>query len=200
MDIGHKNPKELVFSKAQIEKKFLENEEKVSPMPPGEDKKVVKKDREEIRKRRAALVKVVKKEQVEKQERFIPLMKAEGYEVSQSTISRDLKVLAIDIDPKTGFYAVSDQTMIIQWKERLRDFVQDDLEEFVPDVRLLAVKTTPGLARTMAVAVERSYPKEVLGSITGEDLAIIVTRDEKSHKEISGQLASMQKRKKLHHS
>ncbi len=107
-----------------------------------------------------------------------------------------MKALAIDTDPKTGYYTVSERTKILQWRERLRDFVREDLEEFEPDIRFLALKTTPGLARSMAVAVERSYPKEVLGSISGEDLAIIVTRGEESYTKVKKQLVAMQKKKK----
>ncbi|MDT3700898.1 MAG: hypothetical protein RO469_15925 [Thermincola sp.] len=161
-----------------------------------EDRQVFKKDSEEIKRRRAALVEIVETEDVEKQERFVPLLRSKGFEVSPSTVSRDLKVLAIDMDPKTGCYAVSDLTMILQWKDRLQGFLRNDLVELADDVRLLAVKTTPGMARSTAVALERSYPKEVLGSISGDDLAIIVTRDEMGHTEVMEQLAVIQKRKK----
>ncbi len=45
------------------------------PVLPSKGKKVSKKESEEIRKRRAALVKIVEKKKVDKQRSFIPLLK-----------------------------------------------------------------------------------------------------------------------------
>ena len=147
---------------------------------------------DEGKKRQAALSKIVETQQIDKQETLVRELKRQHFEqVSQATVSRDLKELGIVKDPASGYYSLSEQTRLLRQRERLERSIQEDVDGIFSDVGVFAIKTSLGHARSTAVIVEKSFPNEVIGTIAGEDSALIIARDEVTAKKIASAMGKV---------
>jgi len=103
------------------------------------------------------------------------LLKA-GIEVTQATLSRDIKELGL-VKTARG-YAVPGADM---GAEEPGPTLERVVREFVTEVReaqnLLVLKTTAGSAQTVAVALDDEQLQEIVGTVAGDDTVLIVAPD-----------------------
>lgn len=130
--------------------------------------------------RRAAIVKILRESVVHKQEELVKLLKKQGFEATQSSISRDLRELQV---AKAGdHYIVPEATA-----GSANPFAA--VSRFVTGVRtagssLTVVKTTTGHAQSVAVALDEAEWPEVVGTISGDDTIFIATDDGKAQQQL----------------
>ena len=121
--------------------------------------------------RRAAIVKIIRESVVHKQEELVKLLKKQGFEATQSSISRDLRELQV---AKAGdHYIVPDGAA-----SSVDPF--HAVSGFVTGIRtagssLTVVKTRVGSAQSVAVAIDQAEWSEVVGTISGDDTIFIAT-------------------------
>lgn len=130
--------------------------------------------------RLAAIRRMVTQEAVDSQERLVALLEAEGFAVTQATLSRDLKHLGIGKVPgPDGTYAYTPPdaesrpgTAATLVQDFLRGFVS---LEFSGSFALL--KTLPGHAASVASALDNLRVEGILGTVAGDDTILVVPRD-----------------------
>jgi len=122
--------------------------------------------------RRQAIVRILRDGHVGRQEDLARLLKTAGYEVTQSSVSRDLRDLGVlkasgryVLPPDEVTRANGDFTMLAQ-------FVRG-LKRAGPSLTVL--RTTIGAAQSVAVAIDRAEWREVAGTISGDDTIFIAT-------------------------
>lgn len=147
---------------------------------------------DEGKRRQTALTKIIETQQIDKQETLVRELKRLSFEqVSQSTVSRDIKELGIVKDPVSGFYSLSEQARLLRQRERLERAILEDVEGIFSVVGFFAIRTSPGHARSTAVVIEKSYPNEVVGTIAGEDSALIIVKDGDTAKKIANAMGAV---------
>jgi len=114
------------------------------------------------------------------QEELTEGLKAQGYAVTQATVSRDLEQLGAVKLKRGGVlsYALPDQLGGADWSagrlERL-------LREFVVSVevagQLIVIKTPPGSAHLVASAIDHAALPEIAGTVSGDDTMFVAIRD-----------------------
>lgn len=135
--------------------------------------------------RRAAIVKIIRQSVVHKQEELVKLLKKQGFEATQSSVSRDLRELGV---AKAGdHYIVPDGTAV----RSLEPFAA--VAGFVAAIRtagvsLTVVKTTTGTAQSVTVAIDRADWPEVVGTISGDDTIFIATEDARAQRKLTERL------------
>ena len=122
--------------------------------------------------RRQAIVRILRDGHVRRQEDLARLLKTEGYEVTQSSVSRDLRDLGV-LKASGRYQLPPDEISRSQG-----DFAM--LAQFVRGLRragpsLTVVRTTIGAAQSVAVAIDRAEWPEVAGTISGDDTIFIAT-------------------------
>ncbi len=136
--------------------------------------------------RRAAIVKIIRESVVRKQDELVKLLKKQGFDATQSSISRDLRELQV---AKAGdHYIVPDGAAA-----SVDPF--HSVSRFVTDVRtaghsLTVVKTTTGTAQSVAVAIDQANWPEVVGTISGDDTIFIATEDTRAQTQLGKHLRS----------
>jgi transcriptional regulator of arginine metabolism len=129
------------------------------------------------RDRQALILELIESRPVASQEDLRRLLRLRGWDVTQSTLSRDVHELRLARVP-TGDgvqYARADSA---------GDEVRPSLEALLPQLvmsvdgvsELLVVRTTPGSAQTVAKALDTSHLADVIGTIAGDDTILIVCR------------------------
>ena len=122
--------------------------------------------------RRQAIVRILRDGHVRRQEDLARLLKTAGFEVTQSSVSRDLRDLGVlkasgryVLPPDEVSRANGDFGMLTQFVRGLRR----------AGPSLTVVRTTIGAAQSVAVAIDRAEWPEVAGTISGDDTIFIAT-------------------------
>lgn len=121
--------------------------------------------------RHAKIVDLISKYDIETQEELAERLAKEGYQVTQATISRDireLKLTKISTNDGRQKYALMQNHGVGMNEKYLRvlseGFVSMDMAQSI-----LVVKTVSGMAMAVAVAMDAMHWPEVAGCIAGDD-------------------------------
>ena len=143
--------------------------------------------------RQEAILDIISKNTVETQEQLIEKLREDGYNVTQATISRDIRELRLT-KISCGFgiykYVVSSQephTHSVKYLNILKETV-NDVEHAG---NLVVVKTYAGMAQAAAAALDSMGWTEIIGSIAGDDTIIIVLRSAETSRSFSVELTGL---------
>lgn len=130
------------------------------------------------KKRHEKIVEIIGEYPVGTQEELASLLEDNGFEVTQATVSRDIRELHLSKVPAAGGaqrYVLihKDETRLGEKYIRvLRDgFISIDAAQ-----NLIILKTVSGMAMAVAAAIDAMNLKEVVGSIAGDDTVMVVVR------------------------
>ncbi len=128
--------------------------------------------------RHSKIVELISKYEIETQEELAALLNKEGYNVTQATVSRDIRELKLTKMPVEGG---KQKYVVIQNKEGwmsdkyirvLRDgYVSMDMAQ-----NILVIKTVSGMAMAVAAALDAMQWNEVVGCIAGDDTIMCAVR------------------------
>ena len=135
------------------------------------------KDSKERSERLKAILRLIRMHRIESQENLLKFLEAEGFTLTQATLSRDLKSLKVGkiSAGESGYYysVPSDE----ERRETDASFIQDLQRGFVSadwNSSLVVVHTFSGHSATVALALD-SLPFEcILGTLAGQDNAVFV--------------------------
>ncbi|MDR1179023.1 MAG: ArgR family transcriptional regulator [Spirochaetales bacterium] len=122
---------------------------------------------------------IIKGNRVASQEELLGLLIAEGFSVTQATLSRDLKLLKVGkvSEGQTGYYYTlpGDEDRRESEKSYVQDFQRGYVSiEFSNNVGV--VRTLTGHANSVALALDNLGMEEILGTIAGDDTVLMVMR------------------------
>lgn len=138
--------------------------------------------------RRGAIVRLLRAGPVRRQEDLVRLLRKEGYDATQSSISRDLRDLGVL--KASGRYVLPPDEVT----RANGDF--GALSQFVRQLRragpsITVVRTTIGAAQSVAVAIDRAEWPEVAGTISGDDTIFIATASARSQEQLIARLRAL---------
>jgi len=129
--------------------------------------------------RLARLRQLVARRGAHSQEELLRLLEQEGFEVTQATLSRDLKYLRAGKlpDGQGGYrYSLPDSSAAASESSLIEDFRRGFLAiEFSGNQAV--IKTLPGHANSVAFALDNLRVRGVLGTIAGDDTILVIPRD-----------------------
>lgn len=130
--------------------------------------------------RHEAILRIVRDRVIGTQEQLAAALREAGFDVTQATVSRDIRELGlIKVPaPQGGYrYAMPPRSLPPDALGR----AQRTFFEYVTDVRfsanLLLVKTLPGGAHVVAAAIDGLDLDEVVGTVAGDDAVLVVVTD-----------------------
>lgn len=132
--------------------------------------------------RQRAILTLVATRPVHSQDELVELLEKQGYEVTQATVSRDIKELGLikvpikmQSDEEPMFkYVVPSAT--INYVSRLHRAVAELVVSVEGSVNLLVLRTPPGSAMMVASAIDEAAWPELLGTIGGDDTILCIVR------------------------
>ena len=121
-------------------------------------------------KRHRKILEIIKENIVGTQEELAELLKQDGFNVTQATVSRDIKELAlIKISVGNDRYRYSLPTEITVSETRLRFMLKEFVLNYAASENILIVRTAPGNANAVASALDNAQWAEILGSVAGDE-------------------------------
>lgn len=144
-------------------------------------------------KRQAKLLELIQKNNIETQEELSDLLEKEGFQVTQATVSRDIRELKLTkVATREGrqkYVALQEagEDLSEKYIRIFRDaFVSMDLAQ-----NILVIKTVSGMAMAVAAAVDAMHLHEILGCIAGDDTIMCAIRTNEDAVEVMGRLRKM---------
>ena len=126
--------------------------------------------------RHAKIKEIIDKNKVETQEDLAAALRAEGIEVTQATVSRDIKELMLVKVPDANgqyHYAYPKEHNMLLTPGRLERTFQDSIIGIRVSQCMVVIRTLPGTAQAVAYAVDYMKWEEVLGTIAGDDTVFV---------------------------
>ena len=145
--------------------------------------------------RHQKIIELVDNYNIETQEELAERLKEEGYQVTQATVSRDIRALKLSKvscgNGKQKYIAIKQEDTHLNGKyiRVLKDgFVSMDKAQ-----NNLVIKTVSGMAMAVAAAVDALEMEEIVGSIAGDDTIMVAVRTVEDTQIIMDKIAEMLK-------
>ncbi len=138
--------------------------------------------------RHSKIIELIKNNNIETQEELTDMLKSCGFDVTQATVSRDiksLKLIKVAIDAggaKSGYkYALhTTSTKDSVLDNKFRSILKDVVVNADYAGNLAVFKTYPGMANAAAAALDATHDSSIVGSVAGDDTVLCVLRSEKA--------------------
>lgn len=146
--------------------------------------------------RHAKILEIIENYDIETQDELVAKLKEYGMDVTQATVSRDIKELRLvkvtSPDGKARYKAMSNDSSVIS--DRLLTILREGYVSSDYANNILVVKTLPGMAQAVASAIDSLGWPEIVGTIAGDDTIMVVTRAERIAEEMQERFTSLLKK------
>ena len=128
--------------------------------------------------RKFAIMDIISNQRISTQEELCQILKDSGYDVTQATVSRDIKELQlIKIPDNQGYYyALPDNSLILNSHERMRRLFKVSVISIDYSENIVVIKTLPGAAQSIASLIDTAELENILGTVAGDDTIFIVVK------------------------
>lgn len=149
--------------------------------------------------RQARIVAILSSRSVRSQSELAGLLTAEGIDVTQATLSRDLEELgAVKLrgaDGGVGVYVVPEDGSPVRGVSGGTARVSRLLSELLVSTgatgNLAVLRTPPGAAHYLASAIDRAALPYVVGTIAGDDTIFVAAREPMTGAELATQIENL---------
>lgn len=145
------------------------------------------------RNRQKAILRVISQYEVETQQELAQRLKEEGFEVTQATVSRDIRDMKLSKMPtgeghqKYVRFHNDEKHLSGKYVNVLKEgFVSIDMAQ-----NILVVKTVSGMAMAVAAAIDAMKYPEIVGSIAGDDTIMMAVRTVEDTKSLMNQILQL---------
>lgn len=128
--------------------------------------------------RQEAIIKLIEQRDVETQQELAQLLNEQGFDVTQATVSRDIRQLKLSKVPagnghqKYVVFQRDERHLSEKYVNVLKEgFVSMDMAQ-----NILVVKTVSGMAMAVAAALDSMKYPEIVGTIAGDDTIMMAIR------------------------
>jgi transcriptional regulator of arginine metabolism len=140
--------------------------------------------------RQAVVLELINTEDVRSQEQLRARLKARGFDVTQATLSRDIRDLGLVKRSTDGAYQQQGGEPAVPPNAGIA--LQRALAEYASGVdcveQLVVVRTGAGQAQPLALAIDRAKLDQVVGTLAGDDTILVISRDPRHAKALARQL------------
>ncbi len=138
---------------------------------------------------------IVNKE-ISSQNELLNMLKSKGFDITQTTLSRDLDeinaVKNVKIDGKNVYTIKKNSADKLQSSKDVRNKLEKSLSEFVISVdssaNLAIIHTPAGAAQYVASLIDQAAMEKVLATIAGDNTVLVVTKGLDDGKKVASQI------------
>jgi len=137
--------------------------------------------------RQSAILDLVTLESIGSQDELRRRLRAKGFNATQATISRDIKQLRLVKRAADGSYQKADEQSGGRANSdvAVRRAIMDYMRSVDQVQQLLVLRTDAGLAQPLALAIDRTNLREVVGTVAGDDTILVITRHARAGREVT---------------
>ncbi|TCS84045.1 transcriptional regulator AhrC/ArgR [Tepidibacillus fermentans] len=144
-------------------------------------------------KRHIKIREIIANKEIETQDELVDELRKAGFNVTQATVSRDIKELhLVKVPLQNGKYKYSlpaDQRF--NPLQKLRRTLFDSFVGLDYTDHLIVLKTLPGNANAVGILIDNLGWEQIMGTICGDDTCLIICRSKESAEEIAKKFLAM---------
>ena len=129
--------------------------------------------------RHDAIIEIIAEKDIETQEDLREELHKRGFNVTQATVSRDIRELGLRKESGNGRrlrYAAA-RSSAAPVSDSYRSVLKAGIISMVPAENLIVVKTAAGVAMAVAAALDRMDIEDLIGCIAGDDTIFLAVKD-----------------------
>ena len=131
--------------------------------------------------RHGRIKEIVERNVIETQEELAEALRKQGIEITQATVSRDIKeLMLIKVPTGDGRYRYAfpaEQNLMLSQSRMARTF-QDSVIHMDHSQNIIVLRTLPGTAQAVAYTVDYIKWPEILGTVAGDDTIFVLVKYE----------------------
>jgi len=143
--------------------------------------------------RQDAILELVEQYEIETQDDLIERLRGSGFEVTQATVSRDIRELKLTkvLTGHGGYRYVLPPKDTAQAGSKVNRALLESIVFLDTAMNIVVVKTHPGLAQAVAAGIDSLHLPEIVGSVAGDDTLLNVARDPESAEVVCEKLRNL---------
>lgn len=143
--------------------------------------------------RHSKILEIINEKDIETQEELAEELKSAGFDVTQATVSRDIKILKlIKMQSPSGSYRyIASSTEQRDINDKLSSILSNAVVSVENVDKFVVVKTLSGSANAAAEAIDTLIPTEIAGTIAGDDTIFILVRNIEKAEDLVSKLRKM---------
>ena len=128
--------------------------------------------------RQQRILELIQMHEIEKQEELVQMLCADGFDVTQATVSRDIRQLRLKKVPgKNGKFVYKAAELGAQKAEpKYIRILRESYVSMDMAMNILVIKTVSGMAMAAAAALDACHFGEIVGCIAGDDTIMCAVR------------------------
>ncbi|MCL2111890.1 MAG: arginine repressor [Clostridiales bacterium] len=132
--------------------------------------------------RQGKIVELISENEIDTQEKLAEMLKESGFDVTQATVSRDIKELKLvkALAPSGRYKYTLPEQGARHGADRLAKIFRETVQSAASSGNLIVVKTLTGCANAACEAIDSLEFPHILGSIAGDNTVLIVCDDPKN--------------------
>lgn len=140
------------------------------------------------------VIEIISEHEVETQDELIEYLRGEGFDVTQATVSRDIRELKL-VKVMTGRgsyrYILPQEESTSQTALHISNALAETIVRSEYANNIVVLHTFPGMANAIAAEVDHLRHPGILGCVAGDDTILIVSRDAECAAQICDQIKDM---------
>lgn len=133
---------------------------------------------------------IISQRDIETQDELVDELRSAGFQVTQATVSRDIKeLLLIKVPTDDGGYKYSLPTdQRYNPMQKLKRVLMDNFVQIDYSGNLVVMKCMPGTANSVAALIDNIEWPQVMGTISGDDTILIICRESEDSGKVVSQI------------
>ena len=130
---------------------------------------------------------------VDTQEELLRLLRQEGFDVTQATVSRDIKELRlVKTQTGTGKYRyTAPKEGVRDISSRFYSLFSENTISVQSACNMVVIKSLTGMAQAVCAAMDSLHWEGIVGTLAGDDTIFVVTKDEDCARRFTEELRQM---------
>ncbi|NLX64518.1 MAG: arginine repressor [Clostridiaceae bacterium] len=143
--------------------------------------------------RHAKILEIIENHEIETQDELAEKLREAGMDVTQATISRDIKELRlVKVLTPNGRYRYSAMNSdSSNMNDRLLVIIKEAFVSCDYANNILVIKTLPGMAQAVAATIDSLGWNDIVGTIAGDDTMLVICRAEKIAEDLMDKFTRM---------
>lgn len=140
--------------------------------------------------RQSKILEIIQQNEIETQDELVNALRALNFDITQATISRDIKELGlikIMSENKKYKYAYVDSSEQ-QMSSKYTGIFKESVISIKPVNNLVVLKTLKGLSSAISSMIDKMALKQVLGSVYGDETVMVICDSNQSCIEVYDKL------------
>lgn len=143
--------------------------------------------------RQSKILEIIESKDVETQDELARELRESGFQVTQATVSRDIKEMRlIKVLTKNGKYkyaSIKEKEGAIN--DRFLKIYRNSVVSIDYSGNIIVIKTLVGSANAAAVSIDALNIKDIIGTIAGDDTIFLLLKDENKIDEVLAQFKEL---------